>query len=284
MSTSQLAPLSLSERRYSSIESPNSRWSSRPSSAAVSPAHTTGLGSVHDKSSQDPRRLSTRTDSGSVTEEALMMPKRERDGRYDGSERRTEENGVKDLNINDRSPGSDDYYLGSKSGMKRKASSPPHDPNRNEKARNGVVETVYNNGQQSQSSMHSAYSGHHASSGLSSSVSTNGQHNGSYGSSYAISLASSATSLMSGDRPSPNSYPCVAEPDVTSAHSPKSYFSSDRYSPELINERRTSQAQISPLEQAPKIRSNGVVRKPGVHMCDCCPKKPKKFKTKEELR
>ena len=283
----QLAPLSLPERRFTSVDSPTSWRSSRPSSAAVSPANPNGLSSAHEKPVTGPRRLSNRTSSGSIVgEDGFMMAKQDR-GPF--SERETvtaEENGVKELNINDKSPTSDDaYHYTSKFNLKRKASSPPTDVNRSEKARGANLESAYSNGQQSQLSTNPNYPGFHVGSALSSSVSTIDQHAGSYGSSYAISIASSATSLMSGDRSVPNTYSAISDHDMAPAHSPKAYFASERYPPEFLDERRSSQLQMPAIEQQPtKVRSNGVARKPGIHICDCCPKKPKKFKTKEELR
>ena len=283
----QLAPLSLPERRFTSVDSPTSWRSSRPSSAAMSPANTIGLNSAHEKSGIGPRRLSNRTSSGSIVgEEGLDTAKQERLFYSERDTMTTEENGVKDLNINDKSPTSDHTYQPTpKSSLKRKASSPPTNVNRTEKVRSSNAESAYGNGQQSQPSKIPNYPEFHAGSSLSSSVSTNDQQNGSYVSSYAISLASSATSLMSGDRSAPNTYSSVPEHDMASAHSPKAYFSNERYPPELLEERRSSQYHMPLMEQQPtKVRSNGVSRKPGVHICECCPKKPKKFKTKEELR
>ena len=283
----QLAPLSLPERRFTSVDSPTSWRSSRPSSTAVSPAHPPGLNSVHEKPGVGPRRLSHRTSSGSIAgEDGLSMAKQERAFYLERDTAVTEENGVKDLNINDKSPDSDHTFsTAPKLSLKRKASSPPSDVNRTEKARSGNVESAYSNGQQNQLTVIPNHSGFHAGSSLGSSVSTSDHQNGSYGSSYAISLASSATSLMSGDRSVPHTYSSVPEHDMGPIHSPKAYFSDERYPPELLEERRFSQYNMPIMEQqTAKVRSNGVSRKPGVHICDCCPKKPKKFKTKEELR
>lgn len=255
----------------------------------MSPANPNGLSSAHERPGTGSRRLSNRTGSGSIVgEDGFIMAKQDR-GPFSDREREAviaEENGVKDLNINDGSPTSDDgYHYTSKLNLKRKASSPPTDVNRSEKARGTNLENAYLNGQQSQSSTNPNYPGLHVGSALSSSVSTVDQHAGSYGSSYAISIASSATSLMSGDRSVPNTYTAMSDHDLASTHSPKAYFGNDRYPPEFFDERRSSQLQLPAIEQQPtKVRPNGVARKPGIHICDCCPKKPKKFKTKEDLR
>ena len=42
---------------------------------------------------------------------------------------------------------------------------------------------------------------------------------------------------------------------------------------------------VSPRKLTETLRTNGTVGKiQGFFMCDCCPKKPKKFETAEELR
>lgn len=140
--------------------------------------------------------------------------------------------------------------------------------------------------------------------------------NGSYSSSYGVSLGSTATSYNS-DRQSPGAYqtsdaprpqqgvmqqlgmhqnlvqptqqPLQMQPQpVQMAHQNAGQRHQDGINAATPSDGPTaySQTGASPAGPIPyrRITSGNGPRPPGLWICDCCPKKPKKFESEEDLR
>ncbi|KAL8970683.1 MAG: hypothetical protein Q9183_001402 [Haloplaca sp. 2 TL-2023] len=126
-----------------------------------------------------------------------------------------------------------------------------------------------------------------------SSASSQGLRNGSYASSGARSVGSSLTSLSpkherlspTSEYPIPQSHPERDSPYITSHPSPRSSLShahppptSGKHSPAAAPRKMSADASSAPKQ------SNTPNLQAPMHICQCCPKKPKKFSTPEELR
>ena len=180
-------------------------------------------------------------------------------------------------------------------GMKRRASSPPPEPSRDDKAPLHSVGSSSELYQRHTSSHLSAnlnrFSQHH---GSVSSTASSGLRNSSYASSGGLSHGgSSITSFSSHERlsprgisPLPDQHTGRDSPYVTSI----SLNPSPRESLSRPHQRTSSESKPSgsrkmssdstgqgKLHNAPKLQAN-------VHICECCPKKPKKFDSLEELQ
>lgn len=286
---SQLRPLTVSthERRQGSIsDSPaNSRFP-MPSSGAISP----GFAGFWEHAPPEPSLLHTRNGSLSSSHR----------GSYDHSMYNhddMEDSRMSSLNIHDRSPSgySEEYSNGAKAGTKRRASSPPRELYYDEHSVNSVPgqPDAYN-----RRSLHhlpdrgspiARFQPSHSS--LSSASSYQPRH-GSFGSSLGVpSVPSSATSYASG-RVSPSALSPAIDPELARARTPSGSGQSLRPSPILPNPQhgRTlssstqSGAQSSGPESAPHSRQNSLSQLQGMYICECCPKKPKKFDTEDDLR
>jgi len=287
----QLKPLSVPERLYSSLESPISRWTS---SGAVSPAHSfdPGSDSIHQ------RRYGSISTPGTLDDSSSSQQHR---GSYDQSvfseqEFTMEESGLRDLNINDRSPsGSDEYQLGSKCGLKRRASSPPSEAAREDRPTVGGGNDLYHRrSAQMLGNRNSPVSRFHANQGSLSSASSLSQRTGSFASSYGLSVASSATSYSGEPRLSPG----ALSPSAETEFGPVSPYAASRsLNPSPRGSLSRAHHQRGPSENEPTqhrkmsgdslahSRQNSVSNKiQGLFICECCPKKPKKFDSEEELR
>lgn len=203
-----------------------------------------------------------------------------------------EEGQMKDLNLNDRNGSMTEDQL--KAGMKRRASSPHAEATREERSSvssaPGGVDLYTRRSIQQMPNRHSPVSRYAPNHGSISSISSLGPRNGSMASSYGLSVASSATSYTSG-RISPGNISPAIDPELGalsySAH--RQMNPSPGSPPVVINHQRTfSEAPINnaPYVQdgAPQSRQNSIPGAQGVLVCDCCPKKPKKFSNEEELR
>jgi hypothetical protein len=220
-----------------------------------------------------------------------------------------EEGQMKDLNINDRSPSvSDDYQL--KAGMKRRASSPHRESAREERSSvssaSGATDLYSRRSLQQLPSRNSSVSKYMPNHGSVSSASSYGPRNGSMASSYGLSVASSATSYTSG-RLSPGAISPAIDPDLGSI----SYGSSKPLPPSpgppagLVPQQQQAQENTSSLpphhvmesaqsrqhgmsdsiqNSLPNSIPSGIPNAQGMLMCECCPKKPRKFNTQDELR
>ncbi|KAF2184296.1 hypothetical protein K469DRAFT_579571 [Zopfia rhizophila CBS 207.26] len=292
----QLKPLSVPDRLYPSLDSPISRW---PPSGAISPGHSGFRSPVFDPGSADihQRRFGSISTPSTLDDSASSHQHR---GSYDHSifsdpEFGMEESGMRDLNINDRSPSGSEEYHGPKAGLKRRASSPPSEAAREDRPTVGGGNDLYHRrSAQMLVSRNSPVSRFHANQGSLSSASSLSQRTASLASSYGLSTASSATSYSGEQRLSPSALSPSAEAELGPV-SPYAASKSLNPSPRGSLSRPHHQRGLSENEQ-PQIRKmstdsvlhsrqNSVSgRLPGAYICECCPKKPKKFDSEEELR
>lgn len=275
---SKLQPLSMPEHRYSSLDSPRGKWPSAPSSG-ISPG--TGFRSPLFESPYPSRHNSTATLE--PYDESVLSGHSQRSSVDQGIflDPELEENGVRDLNINDRSPSaSEEVQFGIK-GIKRRASSPPQDAIRDERA-----SSIHRRSIQSLTNRNSPATRYPASHGSISSNSSAG-HRNSYASSWNLSVASSVTSFGLGERLSPSALSPSGETDFGPVSPYAASRSLNRSSPP-----RSSLPKPSTSHQRKLSDDNGTMSSNSVpnvakmqpfYVCECCPKKPKKFDSKEEL-
>ncbi|KAH8428753.1 putative C2H2 finger domain protein [Aspergillus melleus] len=192
------------------------------------------------------------------------------------------------------------YLEVSKSGMKRRASSPPREPIGDDRH---AIHITTSNGDLSQRrtsghpftnnlSVHSGYAPSHGSLSAASSLSL--RTSGSYSSAAISAGGSSMTSISPYDRPSPGGHSPKSDPDpfhekaILNPSSPsggigpsvaRAVQTQNTLEPSSANTARKMSLQTTlnvPKPAGPKIG--------GLYICDCCPKKPKKFDNPEELR
>ena len=207
------------------------------------------------------------------------------------------------LHIDDRPPPSIDVHSpDSRLGIKRGASSPLRESPRDAKAPlqtvGGTSSELY---QRRTSGHHSAnraspvnrYHQNHGSVSPSSSI---GIRHGSYASSAGLSVGgSSITSISSYGRLSPRGIsPLSEQPEGHNSHylnsassesslqslaalSHQQIAADTKSAAALARKMSTDNTNRGKQSNAPKMQAN-------IHICQCCPKKPKKFDTLEELR
>ena len=176
----------------------------------------------------------------------------------------------------------------SKQGMKRRAMSPPSEMARDDKPAAYSTELFQKtSGPNPARSPASAYRPSPTYGSVSSATSSI-RHN-SYTSSFAPSLTgSSLTSISSYERQSPSD-PIQPHQFVTSAHlvsSPATSIAPSRKPPvhnpsadsKAISRKMSIQTAVNEPRSAPATRIGSF------YMCDCCPKKPKRFDSETELR
>lgn len=295
--SAHLKPLSMPERiQQTSLDSPaSSRWLP---SGAVSPG-SVGFWSEHgpSESSRLPSALQTRHSSLTFDDSVSQR------GSYDQSmfvhEELVEDGPMSNLRLYDRSPGvAEDLQLGIGAGIKRRASSPPRDPMRDE--RSSVSSTSSQGDVLQRRSIHqlpnrgSPISRFHANHISISSVSSVGPRQNSLGSSLGVaSVPSSATSYGSG-RISPIGLSPASIADhragyakalnPTSAAGSGHHRSLSESTQRSATESTHNALSRSVTESLPTTRNSGIALVNGVFVCECCPKKPKKFDTEKELR
>ena len=215
-----------------------------------------------------------------------------------------ETGGFRKLNLGDRTPPHNSYSqpFSKQQGLKRRALSPPAEAGREDKAPTNSASQSSDLHQRSGTGCSYPRSPNlrfHPNHGSVSSTSSAGLRNGSYASSVGLSAAgSSMTSISSIDRPSPGG---ISPPlDFDPNQDPAYVHSSSRNPPSLITRSVASRSPLSPnppesrsatvacTMSAQSIvndnRSGSATRLGAAYMCECCPKKPKKFETEEELR
>ncbi|KAK5116656.1 hypothetical protein LTR62_007330 [Meristemomyces frigidus] len=282
---SRLQPLTMPERRHApsnSIDSPgSSRW---PASGAVSPGYG-GFWSEH--GTADSGRAATSRYNSLAYEPPLSHR-----GSYDQSmfvhEDLMNDGQMRNLNLHDRSPsGSDDHP--SRAGTKRRRGSSPQrgrpcEERPSVSSAAGQHDVPYRRSVPPQHG--SPVSRFHPSHSSTSSASSIAPRHGSLGSSLGISsIPSSATSYGSG-RLSPGAVSPAAHDPISRLGTPYD-STSTRISP-AAHQRTLSeaiQAGRKPSNDSMTHSQHGSLSQlQGVHMCECCPKKPKKFDSLEELR
>ena len=214
---------------------------------------------------------------------------------------------LRHLHLEDRPPPSLDspYYCSSsaeaRSGMslKRRASSPPPEAPHDDKALHsaGSSSELYQRSTAhltaSRGSPINRFAPIH---GSVSSTSSSGLRNGSYASSGGLSVGgSSISSISTHERPSPGGLSPASDQvntrDLQHNHS-LPMTSSPRDSLPRAHQRTPSDTKSSAAIARKMSSENSRPRKlhnaPGlqahVHICECCPKKPKKFDTLEDLK
>ncbi|KAI8934003.1 hypothetical protein NX059_008774 [Plenodomus lindquistii] len=292
----QLKPLSVPDRRHPSIDSPGPKW---PPSGAISPGYNGFRSPNFDAGSLE----SHRARFGSIsTPGPLDDSSSQHRGSYDHSifaepEFAMEENGLRELNINDRIPAdADDYNLGPKGGLKRRASSPPAEAAREDRpTTSGHTDLYHRRSQQMLVNRNCTASRFQSVSGSVSSNGSLGPRTGSIGSSIGFSTAASSMTSYGGDqRLSPNALSPLGETDsgpVSPYAASRSLEPSPRGSlsrpPHQRGFSETEHPQIRKLSTDSMMhsRQNSIANRiPGAYICECCPKKPKKFDSEEELR
>ncbi|TAQ83602.1 hypothetical protein B7494_g8079 [Chlorociboria aeruginascens] len=289
----QLQPLSLPimPSKPGLAESPLARWAETPSSA-ISPGnpypqfrHTPyEHRSPIDESDRSPLPFPTRSGSGSfmsvgddISNDQGASPEHDVDFHM-------EETGLRRLQIDDF-PRNELYSPASAAGQKRRASSPPRE-DRPALHTVGSASDLFRR-RESAGSRSSPSPHFHSTSGSVSSTAS-GPRNNSYASTALSVAASSMTSMNSYGRLSPGGISpgatdCSDSPYVTSLSSDPS----PRGSISRTNHQRTL-SESRPLMTARKLSDtvsvkHHVPKMQGIYICECCPKKPKKFESQEDL-
>ncbi|KAF2013798.1 hypothetical protein BU24DRAFT_349564 [Aaosphaeria arxii CBS 175.79] len=297
----QLKPLSVPDRLNPSLDSPisTSRW---PPSGAISPAFSGFRSPVYEPNSAvepQQRRYGSVSTPGTLDE--ISVSSTHPRGSYDHSifsdpDFHMEESAMRDLNINDRT-GSEEYQ-GCKVGSKRRASSPPSEAAREDRpiaGGNPESSLYHRRSAQMLVSRNSPVSRFPANQGSHSTASSLSQRTASFpSSSYGISQASSLTSYSGDQRLSPSALSPSAEADLVPVSpyaanrslnpSPRASLSRPHHHRGL-SEHEHSQSRKMSTDSILQSRNNSVSgRLPGAFICECCPKKPKKFDSEDELR
>ena len=293
----RLRPLSMPERQQTLLDSPaSSRW---PSSGAISPGFTaSGFWSEHGPPEFSRLHTSYPPRRGSLAFDDSASHRGGCDQSMSVQGDLMEDEHLSHLNIRDRSPGSaEDLQLSARAGTKRRASSPPRDASRGERSSvssaSGHSDLYHRRSIQQLPNRGSPVSRFHPNHSSLSSASSFGPRQNSFGSSLGVSsIPSSATSYGSGQLSPGGLSPCY---DTTSEHrlSNASNVSLNSATVSLPAHQRTvsestqsgvSSAHRTPTESASHSRNGSVSQLQGIYMCECCPKKPKKFDTEDELR
>ncbi|KAI9845369.1 MAG: hypothetical protein M1838_001769 [Thelocarpon superellum] len=318
-----LKPLSLSTGPSSAVGSPQRTWHDSPDSA-VSPRHpvseplsqgyldyrnarreTGSLSSITPDRERSylghqnyARRAGSLSTVGSYEDASSFANRVHRDS-YDPSlatepdpEFPMEETGLKHLNLGDRSPPRrDDYSPHSKTGQKRRASSPPREPDGPLSAGSSSTASEFSHRQPlTHRSAERKSSVPRLNNGSVSSTSSL-PRSASLVSSAGMSLAASSTTSMSSfDRLSPRGTSPLSELDPTqdTAYTPTtSLRPSPRNSLSRPHQRNSSEAKTAPTSRRPSADDPGPTThhsSSAFYICECCPKKPKKFENLAELR
>jgi len=207
-----------------------------------------------------------------------------------------ETGGFRKLNLGDPTPSDPDGRQNlSRQGMKRRALSPPAEASREDKALLFTAADAHQKQSATANYSRSPISRQDPSHGSVSSVSSASLRNNSYASSVGLSIAaSSMTSVSSLDTHSPGAISPLSEfgppkdsPYITSVSLNPSQASITPARPHQQNResKPVSTARKMSIQSAVnQNRHTNASRIAGQFMCECCPKKPKKFESEEELR
>ena len=297
------------QRHYSSPSIPRQGRGRRSGSGSVFSNYESAASSI--KSESDRERESALASGGSkrVLEDQSFKSEDSADFPMEDTGASSNTTALRQLHLEDQpaSASFDQFYTDSKSsGMKRSASSPPPDASRGDKVptqhsvggstdpyqRNTSSHLQANNN--NRDSPITRYAQPH---GSVSSASSQGLHNGSYASSAALSAGnSSITSISSHERLSPRGVSPSSEHHMNTKtegpyynQQPMNTSPQDTFPP--THQRTPSDPQAAaaiarkmPSDPPPQRKSSAPSLQAHVHICSCCPKKPKKFDTLEELR
>lgn len=302
-----LKPLSLPiiTGRPSLVESPLARWAETPLSSAVSSSNPYPRFSMQSQSEyrspndttesdRSPLPYTRRSGSGSgmdLCDDASSVTSRSRDS-YDQRvspdqdvDFQMEETGIRRLQIEEYTR-PEIYSPGATVGQKRRASSPPGEDG-------PLLHSVGSAGdlfrRRESGSRTSPGPRFHSSSGSMSSTASGPRCN-SYASTALSIGASSITSMNSYGRLSPGGLSPVPtdgsdSPYVTSLSlnpSPRGSLSRTNHN-RTLSETRPIMTSRKLSDSISQSKHSGTPKMQGVFICECCPKKPKKYDSQEEL-
>lgn len=302
----QLKPLSLPEmpKRRDSSSDEFSRWPN--SKAALSPRNAYSNQQYYDyKTSNDldcdrSPLPSIRRSGSNAGDDASSTASHSHRGSYDQNvfpDNETdfpmeETTGMRRLHIDDSMTSTmEGLSPGSTAGIKRRASSPPRDDSAPPSLHNvGSASDLFQRRVANSRMSPQPFRYHHSQSGSVSSTSS--LRGSSFASNLSSLTASSISTMSSYGRLSPGGLSPATDlsesPFLNSAlHSPTSSISSS--SRAMGHQRNIS--EVRPLMTSRKLSDtlpptkpqHGGPRLQGIFICECCPKKPKKFDTPEEL-
>lgn len=194
----------------------------------------------------------------------------------DSSLERNQTPGMAELSLQDRSPREE-----SRAGQKRRAQSPPgpephlHHNSQQEPWQRNVMQLAGSRTPQT-----SRYTTGQPANSLSS-VASSAQPNSYTSSSSAFSLSQPGTAATSysSDRFSPSTYQHTV--DTGGGQSQASVL---QFHQGGLQQPPQQMHSVAAPTMSHQKTSSGILRAPGLWICDCCPKKPKKFESEEELR
>lgn len=287
----QLKPLSVPDRLHP--DSPATKW---PQSGAISPGYTGFRSPVFDGT--DRGRYGSISTPGPLDEVPVHRDSYDHSIFSDHDLSGMEEHGIRNLHIEDRSPaGSDEYHMCQKGGLKRRASSPPPEAVRDDRPTASGERDLYHRRSQQMLVNRTPASRFQMNHGSLSSVSSSGPRTGSVGSSLGYSTAASSMTSYGGDQhlspsalsPSGPTELGPASPYAASSRSlnpsPRGSLSRPQHQRGYSESEHPSQIRKLSTESILHSRQNSMANRiPGAYICECCPKKPKKFDSEDELR
>lgn len=299
----QLKPLSLPiiTSRAGLVEGPLARWQDTPLSSGISPGNPYprfgmqgqfDYRSPIDSADSDRSPCIRRSGSSSIVDDASSVTSRSRENYdprispEDSDDFQMEEAGLRRLYLDDYPGRPDAHPPGATAGQKRRASSPPGEDGPSLQTVGSTSDLFRRRESGSRTSPAPRF---HCTSGSVSSTAS-GPRNNSYASTMSLA-ASSITSMGSYGRLSPGGISPGANDMSDSPYvASLSLNSSPRGSVSRAPHQRTL-SETRPLMSSRKLsdsishsKLNSVPKMQGVFMCECCPKKPKKFDSQEELK
>lgn len=249
---------------------------------------------------KSPRPYIRRSGSGSVLgmgDDTSSISSHSHRGSYDhnmfmdaeGGDFNMEETGFRRLRIDDRAYRPDAYSPGATTGQKRRASSPPRDDSLPSLH---MVSSASDLFRRRESASRASPTPRLRSNCGSISSTASGPRTNSYASSLSIA-ASSITTNSSYGRLSPGGIsPGGISPGATDTSLDSPYLTTGSIDPSPVsrpNHQRTL-SETRPLMSSRKLtdnishaKSSSAGKLQGIFICECCPKKPKKFDTSDEL-
>lgn len=267
------------------------RW---PAPRAPSDASNAGNPAFEASAASGGRKHSHGNASSGDETMAMLRPREDSSdhGVFPESELSLNENSMRELKIEDRrSPVLEDYHVSSSGALKRRASSPPSEASRDDRSVRPSIDYLYQ-----RRSAHVLTNRnlpgpkYHAPLGSLVSATSASQKAGSYASSCGRSSLSSFTSYNS-DRILANTLSPSSDVDVLPSPSFRTNSSLD-YERKVTVPKTRIQNDSEPPQGSrrrstdihPHNRQGSLSKFQGHFICECCPKKPKKFESEEDLR
>lgn len=295
------------------IDNPFSRWSDGSHPARSPPANYTSRRYDYrspieqDEAEKSPLPYLRRSISGSLSnsEDTSIFPCRstmESDKNLDNDPDfpMEETSGLRHLHIGDTYMRSDGHSPTSAAGQKRRASSPPREDGLPSLHTVGSASDLLR--RRESASRSSPTPRLHSSHGSVSSIGSASRNSSSYTATLSIA-PSSSTTMSSYGRPPPGGLspsglspggvsPRSADGSNESPHttsssltaSPRGSVSSPSHQQQPLETRPTITARKSSDRGANQVKRITTNKLHGIFICECCPKKPKKFDSEEELK